>query len=49
MMKIRVDYPSRDEEREIVLRSAKPVANVAPVCTLAQVQEAQELVRGDFN
>jgi MoxR-like ATPase len=46
MMKIRVDYPSRDEEREIVLRSAKPVANVAPVCTLAQVQEAQELVRG---
>ena len=44
MMKIRVDYPSRDEEREIVLRSARPFATVAPVCTLAQVQEAQELV-----
>ena len=45
MMKIRVDYPTRDEEREIVLRSARPAATIQPVCTLAKVQEAQGLVR----
>lgn len=45
MMKIRVDYPTRDEEREIVLRSARPAATIQPVCTLAKVQEAQALVR----
>jgi MoxR-like ATPase len=45
MTKIRVDYPTRDEEREIVLRSARPAATIQPVCTLAKVQEAQALVR----
>lgn len=45
MMKIRVDYPSRDEEREIVLRSARTPAEVKPVCTLEQVQKAQALTQ----
>jgi len=45
LMKIRVDYPTRDEEREIVLRSAGPPAKLSPVCSLKQVEEAQSLVQ----
>jgi MoxR-like ATPase len=45
LMKIRVEYPSRDEEREIVLRSAGAPAKLSPVCSLKQVAEAQSLVQ----
>jgi MoxR-like ATPase len=44
LMKIRVDYPTREEEREIVIRSAKAPVTVSPVCSLKHVEEAQALV-----
>jgi MoxR-like ATPase len=45
LMKIRVDYPTRDEEREIVIRSAVAAPTLSPVCSLKQVAEAQSLVQ----
>jgi MoxR-like ATPase len=45
MMKVRVDYPTRDEEREIVLRSAGTPAEISPVCSLATVEQARILVQ----
>ena len=45
LMKIHVDYPSRDEEREIVLRSAGTASSIAPVCSLAKVEESRQLVQ----
>jgi MoxR-like ATPase len=45
LMKIRVDYPTRDEEREIVIRSAAAAPTLSPVCSLKQVAEAQSLVQ----
>jgi MoxR-like ATPase len=43
MMKLRVDYPDRDEEQEILRRSAAPQPSVNAVATLAQVTAAQAL------
>ncbi len=43
MLKLRVTYPDRDEEQEILRRSARPPANVESVASLAQVQAAQDL------
>jgi len=45
LMKIRVDYPSRDEEREIVLRSAQPTPVIEPVCSLEQVEKARSILQ----
>ena len=45
LMKIRVDYPTRDEEREIVIRSAGAPAALSPVCSLQHVEQAQGLVQ----
>ncbi len=46
MMKLRVRYPTRDEEREIMRRMAggEPIA-IAPVATPARIMAAREQVR----
>ncbi len=43
MLKLRVTYPDRDEEQEILRRAARPPADVRPVATLDQIRGAQDL------
>ena len=45
MLKLSVGYPSRDEEMEIVVRSALPAPALEPIATAAQLLEAQQVVR----
>ena len=45
MLKIRVGYPSRDEEREILRRSIAGFATLRPVITPAHLQHAQQVAR----
>ena len=46
MMKVKVDYPSRDEEREIIHRMAKlsDLPKVSPVITAAEILAARKVV-----
>ncbi|MEI7658105.1 MAG: MoxR family ATPase [Phycisphaerae bacterium] len=46
MLKLRVDYPTRAQEREIIDRmaSTRPAPTVEPVVTLEQLDEARRLV-----
>jgi len=44
LMKIRVDYPSRDEEREVMRRGALPPEAVQPVLDVATLESARALV-----
>ena len=45
LMKLAVDYPTLDDELEIVVRSAQPTPVLEPVADAAFVLKAQELVR----
>ncbi|MGK7345760.1 MAG: AAA family ATPase [Candidatus Nitrospinota bacterium M3_3B_026] len=45
MLKIKVDYPSRDEEKEIVKRAAAgPVSEVKPVAGPREIAEARKIM-----
>lgn len=44
MMKLKVDYPSLDEEREIMNRAAGAPVEIQPVISLETIKEARELV-----
>jgi len=46
MLKVLVDYPSRDEERKIVDRmgGGKPIPNISAVATPAELLEARQVV-----
>jgi MoxR-like ATPase len=46
MFKVQVDYPSRDEELEIIQRSTSPMPTLEQVATADQILEAQKLIRG---
>ena len=46
LMKLRVDYPSREEEKEIMRRDGGNLSCVEPVCNLKEIAEARTLVRG---
>ncbi len=43
MLKLKIDYPDRTEEQEILRRNASQPVSIQPVATLAQIQEAQSL------
>jgi MoxR-like ATPase len=46
MLKVRIGYPGREEEREILRRiSGEPLAEVRPVCSIGQILEARSWVR----
>ena len=45
LMKLRVGYPSRDEEREIMRRASLPNPALNAVCSGQQILEAQQLTR----
>jgi MoxR-like ATPase len=45
MLKIRVGYPSRDEEREILRRSINGFPTLRPVITPAHLMQAREVAR----
>jgi MoxR-like ATPase len=45
LLKLTVNYPSREEELEIVLRSAQPISKLDRVADAQQILEAQQLVR----
>ena len=45
MLKLSIGYPSRDEEMEIVARSAVPIPKLEPIATAEQLLEAQRVVR----
>ena len=49
MLKVQVDYPSRDEERRIVDRmTGEPLAAVRPVVSTADILNARKVVRGIY-
>jgi len=45
MLKLRVSYPSLEEEREIAIRGAGDTAGLRAVCTLEEIFRAQQVVR----
>jgi MoxR-like ATPase len=45
LLKLSVDYPTREEELEIVLRSALPTPRLQPVAGAKEILAAQQLVR----
>ena len=45
MLKLSVGYPTLEEELEIIARSAKKPAELQPVCTLEQLEQARQVVR----
>jgi MoxR-like ATPase len=47
MLKIKIEYPSRQEERQILERfaSSSPVPHINPVVSTADIMEARELVK----
>ena len=46
MLKVKIDYPEREEEREILRRiSGEALPAVDPVCSIAQIEEARGWVR----
>ena len=49
MLKVLVDYPSRDEERRIVDRmTGEPLAAVRPVVSTSDILNARKIVRGIY-
>ena len=49
MLKVLVDYPSRDEERRIVDRmTGEPLAAVRPVISTSDILNARKIVRGIY-
>jgi len=46
MMKLKVDYPTLDEEREIMIRAAGAQVDIKPVISLEAIKEARGLVSG---
>ena len=45
MMKIKVDYPTKAEELEIMRRSAEPEPRLETVCDATAILQAQEVIR----
>lgn len=45
LLKLRIDYPQRNDELEIVLRSAQPTPSLDRVCDADAILSAQALVR----
>ena len=49
MLKVQVDYPSRNEERQIVDRmTGEPLAAVQPVVSTTDILEARKVIRGIY-
>ncbi len=45
MLKLRVTYPTLEEELEVIARSSLPAPKLAPVCAAEDLLRAQEVVR----
>ena len=44
LLKLHVDYPTRDEELEVLMRSGQPKPELRQVATIEQIIEAQQIV-----
>ena len=45
LLKLRVGYPTLEEELEIIARSARPAPELTPQCTVEQLEQARALTR----